>query len=114
MIVSTFAQFDWLAAGVATGLGTLAGGLGYAMRSMDRHRAIRPPTLITQAASSGLAGFLVLALCEASRLSQPLTVFAVGMSGWLGVTPTLQLLKDRFITLINPTGSRGNETKPQS
>ena len=104
-------DIDWLAALAATGLAFVVGALGYFMRVIDAGQPVKPSLVGVHAASSGVAGFLVLMLCDAGHIRASMTMFAIGMSGWLGVTPTFQLLQQRFLSMFGPAG-RNNDADP--
>ncbi|MFC0684625.1 phage holin family protein [Novosphingobium clariflavum] len=88
-----FSLSDWLTSLGYGLLAGIAGGLGYVMRENDKGNPLNGWRALTEIASSGLVGFLVMLLCQAMKIDPLWTGFIVGIFGWLGANVSIRLLE---------------------
>lgn len=86
-------RIAWLQGVALTALAFIAGALGHIMRAMESGAQVRVWPTLVQACGAGVVGFLVMMACRASGIGQEMTSVAVGVSGWLGATATIQALQ---------------------
>ena len=72
---------------------TVAGFLGYLLRTMDVGARVSWGRAMLEAVSAGMVGLLVMWICQAMHLAQQWTAVSVGVSGWLGANASIQVLQ---------------------
>ena len=89
----------WLKPGYVL-LALFGGGIGYVMRQLEAKESVSLGRTLAEAFASAFAGFLVLLLCLAMKLSVEWTGIIVGVCGWLGANATIRLLEKVTIKKI--------------
>jgi len=72
---------------------SVAGALGYLLRSMDAGVPVTYGRALVEALSAGLVGLIAMWLCQSAELSPQLTAVTVAISGWLGATASIQVFQ---------------------
>lgn len=83
----------WFYAAAYTGLAAIGGFLGYLMRTIDTEEQITFGRVLLETMAAGFVGLLVLFVCQSLGVTPAMTGVIVGMSGWLGATASIQLIK---------------------
>jgi hypothetical protein len=74
-------------------LATIAGALGYLMRTIRRGRKVRALYVLLEAGSSGFVGYMVFLLCRAMHVPEAWLGPVVGIFGWLGASSSIAVLE---------------------
>lgn len=72
---------------------SIAGALGYVLRSMDAGLPITYARTFVEALSAGFVGVIAMWMCQAASLSPQWTGITVAVSGWLGANASIQVLQ---------------------
>jgi hypothetical protein len=91
---------------------TVAGFLGYLLRTMDAGAHVSWGRAVLEAVSAGVVGLLVMWICQAMHLTQQWTAVSVGVSGWLGANASIQVLQRLVWSKLGLNRSQDNDDHP--
>ena len=82
----------WVKSVIMVAFASVAGFLGYVMRSFDNRARVLWTRAVIESMAAGFVGALTLLMCGAMGLSDQWTGVTVGVAGWLGANASMGVL----------------------